>query len=278
MRHKICRAFLVVCGHHPTVKAQAEEFMYFLLWTADTVLNPTWRNLTDSFEMWACRKGLMRQLLELDRRKFLERSPSVSVDRIVKLTDSGRLHALGGRDPRAQWARPWDRRWRLVIFDVPTRQNSARCRLRRYLRHRHFGYLQNSVWISPDPLTEERDLLARSKTDVESLIFMEAHPCAGESDAQIVAGAWDFTRINQEYARYREVLKLRPTSEHHGELAARALQVWIRNERIAWLNAVDLDPLLPEALWPKGYAGRQAWDARLKTLPQVRRQLERLKI
>jgi phenylacetic acid degradation operon negative regulatory protein len=259
------------------VKPHTEEFLYLLWWTADTILNPTWHNLDDSFEMWASRRGLLRQLLDLERRKFLERSPPTSVERIVRLTELGRLHALGGRDPLACWARPWDRRWRLVIFDVPTTRNSARSRLRRYLRNRHFGYLQNSVWISPDPLTEEREILADASTDVESLIFMEAHPCAGESDTQIAAGAWDFVRINREYSRYLEVLRSCPTPGTRGKSEAGALRIWLRNERAAWLSAVDLDPLLPECLCPSDYRGRQAWEARLKALPRVRRRLERLK-
>ncbi len=157
----------------------------------------------------------MRQLLDLERRKFLERSPPTSVERIVRLTELGRLHALGGRDPLACWARPWDRRWRLVIFDVPTTRNSARSRLRRYLRNRHFGYLQNSVWISPDPLTEEREILADASTDVESLIFMEAHPCAGEFDTQIAAGDWDFVRINREYNWTRPLAVGSPKASPH---------------------------------------------------------------
>jgi hypothetical protein len=73
------------------------------------------------------------------------------------------LHVLGGRDPEAQWARPWDGQWRLVLFDVPTGQNAQRERLRRYLRDKGFGYLQNSVWISPDPLTAEREVLGGGK-------------------------------------------------------------------------------------------------------------------
>ena len=95
-----------------------------------------------------------------------------------RLSTQGRLHALGGRDPEERWARPWDGQWRLVLFDVPTGQNSQRERLRRYLRDKGFGYLQNSVWIRPDPLTEERQILGGGKINVESLILQETRPCA----------------------------------------------------------------------------------------------------
>ena len=65
-----------------------------------------------------------------------------------------------------------------MIFDVPTGQNAQRERLRRYLRDKGFGYLQNSVWIAADPLAEERQILGGGKINVESLILLEARPCA----------------------------------------------------------------------------------------------------
>lgn len=36
-----------------------------------------------------------------------------------------------------------------------------------YLRHKGFGYLQNSVWISPDPLAQEREILGGGKINVD---------------------------------------------------------------------------------------------------------------
>jgi DNA-binding transcriptional regulator PaaX len=69
-------------------------------------------------------------------------------------------------------------------------KRATRTTLRRYLRDKGFGYLQNSVWISPDPLAAEREVLGGGKINVESLILLEARPCAGESDAEMVAGAW----------------------------------------------------------------------------------------
>jgi hypothetical protein len=42
------------------------------------------------------------------------------------------------------------------------------------------------------------------------LIALEARPCAGESDAEIVAGAWDIERINRRYVRHLKILDKRP--------------------------------------------------------------------
>ena len=160
------------------MKPKTAEFLNLLLWSADLLARPTFRNLTDSYVTWAYRNGLLRQVTTLEQQHLVERDPATPEDRIYRLTWQGRLHALGGRDPQARWSREWDGRWRLVLFDVPTTQNTQRARLRRYLCDKSFGYLQNSVWITPDSLEEERQVLVGGKINVESLLLLEARPCA----------------------------------------------------------------------------------------------------
>jgi DNA-binding transcriptional regulator PaaX len=259
------------------MQPKTEEFLNFLLWSADVIARPTFRNLTDSYESWAYRNGLMRQVSKLEQQKFLERKGSVPDDRLYRLTAQGRLHVLGGRDPEQQWSRAWDGKWRLVLFDVPTGQNAQRERLRRYLRDKSFGYVQNSVWITPDPLGEERQILGGGKINVESLLLLEARPCAGESDAEIVAGAWDFERINRCYTRHLKVLAERPGGALRNDTAARALLRWAVTEREAWLDAVTNDPLLPARILPSDYLGQQSWRRRLNVFRDAGRQLHAFK-
>ncbi|HEY4984781.1 MAG TPA: hypothetical protein VIJ24_06915 [Verrucomicrobiae bacterium] len=255
------------------MKPQTEEFLNFLLWSAEMLARPTFRNLTDSYESWAYRNNLLRQVAALEEQHLVERGSTVLDDRTYRLTWQGRLRAMGGRDPQARWAREWDGRWRLVLFDVPTTQNSQRAQLRRYLHDKGFGYLQNSVWITPDSLEEEKRILVGGKINVESLILLEARPCAGESDAEIVSGAWDFERINQRYARHLKILGERPGGALGNEAAAKALRCWAAAEREAWLDAVTHDPLLPERILPSGYLGQQVWRRRIKVLREAGRQL-----
>ena len=260
-----------------TVKPKTEELLNLLLWSTEKLMWPTFRNLTDSYESWAYRNGLLKQIAMLETKKFLERDHAVPDDRVYRLTWQGRLHALGGRDPQARWSREWDGRWRLVLFDVPTAQNSHRKRLRRYLRDKGFGYLQNSVWITPDSLEEERQILVGGKVNVESLILLEARPCAGESDAEIVAGAWDFERINRRYARHLKVLGERPGGPLRNETAAKSLLRWAAAERETWMDAVTNDPLLPERILPSDYLGQRAWRRRVEVLREAGRQLRTFK-
>lgn len=257
----------------PGMNSKTEEFLNFLLWSADLLLRPSFRNLTDSYESWAYRNGLFRQATRLEQQHLIERDVSSPEDRLYRLSAQGRLHALGGRDPEERWARQWDGLWRLVLFDVPMGQNAERERLRRYLRSNGFGYLQNSVWITPDLLDQERKILGEGKINVESLILLEARPCAGESDAEIVVGAWDFGRINRRYARHLKVLDERPGGALRSKSPAKALLRWATLEREAWLDAVTKDPLLPARLLPSDYLGQQAWRRRVEVLRDAGRQL-----
>jgi phenylacetic acid degradation operon negative regulatory protein len=254
------------------MKPKTELFLYHLLWSADQLARPTFRNIEQSFEAWAYRGGLARQIVALEKECWIERKPDEPDKRICRLTEKGRLRALGGRDPSSFWKRNWDGKWRMVIFDVPMARNTQRVRLRRYLRGRGFGFLQNSVWISPDPLTEEARLLRATQADVESLVFFEARTCAGETDAQIVAGAWDFERINAKYRAHLGLLRARPKRQG-GELSARTLQKWAKAEWEAWRDATAVDPFLPRSLLPRGYLGEQAWARRIEVLTGVKTQL-----
>ncbi len=245
-----------------------------LLWTADMLASPTWRNLNDSFERWAFRSGFGRRLQALQRRKLIEVSDSNRRHpdkRVVRLTGSGRLHALGGRDPDARWRRRWDGKWRMALFDVA--QASLRLKLRRRLRQSGFGYLQNSVWISPDPPDPIRQQVAAVEADVECFLLFEGRPAGCESDQAIVQGAWDFKVINERYRRYMEHAAPPDLGGRSRPEVLRCLRPWVSRERRLWFAAFRIDPLLPRVLLPADYLGVKAWGQRVRTLNDLARQL-----
>ena len=43
----------------------------------------------------------------------------------------------------------WDKRWRVIIFDIPERRRSTRDRLRIVMKDAGFYHLQDSVWLYP---------------------------------------------------------------------------------------------------------------------------------
>lgn len=227
---------------------------------------PTFRNLTESFEGWAYRRGFLRHLQRLERGELLERKTTPSVERIYRLTESGRLAALGGIDPVARWDRAWDGGWHAVSFDLPEKHNKSRVRLRRFLKHRGFGCLQRSLWISPDPLDDEVKTLVAGGMDVESMLTLEARPSSGERDFSIVTAAWDFEHIGRLYEDCLRVLQNPPRAPGGGTPAVQSLWEWAGEERLAWRAVLRRDPFLPSCLLPPGYRGREVWALRGEVL------------
>lgn len=120
------------------------------------------------------------------------------------------------------------------------------------------------MWITPDPTDEVNALLERTKADPKSFLIIEGKPAAGETDAEIVAAAWDFERINRRHGQYLTTLK-RPLPP------GPFLVEWIRRENAAWRAAVCSDPLLPAELLPPGYRGRETVRARFELFAQLSR-------
>jgi phenylacetic acid degradation operon negative regulatory protein len=220
------------------------------------VVNAAW-------ERWMGPQRFQRKLAQFSKRGWLQSRVANSVDeRVVRLTASGRLVALGGRDPEACWRRAWDGTWRLALFDIPEERLALRARLRRRLCALGFGYLQNSVWVSPDTAEALSAAMRDSRTNVESFMLMEARPGGGETDAEIVEGGWDFPRINHNYEVHLSVLSDVPRRG----AALETRRNWFATEWKAWERAMRSDPLLPEVLLPKRYLGREAWERRWQVL------------
>jgi phenylacetic acid degradation operon negative regulatory protein len=261
------------------VRLQALEFLCDLLEVLACLSRPTLSRAIHGYRYWGRPGVSSRDLLALGKRGYLELESGARdrKDRVLRLTEKGRLCAMGGRDPEACWGRPWDGKWRMVLFDIPEKDRRLRDLLRRHLGAGHFGYLQNSVWVSPDPLDLENRLFKGTEINAESLLTLDAVPGTGEKNSDIVCGAWDFEDINRNYIEHLEVLGELPRQEEWAAGKGKTrLRKWIEAERDAWRNAVAGDPLLPRSLHPRSYLGEKAWKLRTKQLEKIARQLGRL--
>jgi phenylacetic acid degradation operon negative regulatory protein len=232
---------------------------------ADTMMRPSWRKMTASFEEWSYRNGYLRQIQALEAQGWLEsRESSDGLERVYRLTRKGYLRALGGRHPEEQWNRGWDGKWRMVVFDLPETKRGLRNELRKQLRAARFGGLQGSVWISPDPVHLIGEKLKKTASYCGVMTFFEGVTCCGESDSELVTTAWDFTRVHLDYQKYRSHLTGLPPAGC-ADLREK-LREWGCLERELWSACIEGDPLLPRQLWPDGYSGEEAWKERVNAL------------
>ncbi|MEK7132585.1 MAG: hypothetical protein AAB830_00885 [Patescibacteria group bacterium] len=84
----------------------------------------------------------------------------------IELTGTGQREFLRlGQEMILRYSvrRRWDKRWRMIIFDIPERYRKTRDRLRATLRSYGFRQLQASVWVFP---YDCEDLIALLKADL----------------------------------------------------------------------------------------------------------------
>jgi len=244
---------------------RAVELLEVLLWGLDILARPTFHNIVESFESWQDRHHLRPRLRSLARAGLVDLEGQGPARR-VRLTPAGRLCALGGVDPVARWNRPWDGMWRLLLFDLRGPQQALRLRLWRWLRQQRFGYLQHSVWVSPDPVDDSRLPLRPLGLSAESYTVIEGRAASPHRDVDLTQGAWDFGEINRAYAGVIAVAREGRALAARGEVSTLERRRWLLAQREAWLAAVARDPLLPKRLCPPGYLGPEAWRTREETL------------
>lgn len=75
------------------------------------------------------------------------------------LTEEGkrqaRIQSLFGSSIRFKNARQWDKKWRIVMFDIPEKERGFRDILREHLQGLNFYKLQQSVFASPHPCEQQ---------------------------------------------------------------------------------------------------------------------------
>lgn len=69
----------------------------------------------------------------------------------VRITELGKyeLAKMVARSPDSRKHRRWDKRWRMVIYDIKEERKAIRRELQGMLRSFGFYRLQNSVWVYP---------------------------------------------------------------------------------------------------------------------------------
>lgn len=108
--------------------------------------------VVDAFIERHKRKKCLRQTL----KRFKERGLIAKSEGFYKITKKGVIFFLRYRKLNKQDdTRKWDGKWRLISFDVPTKNNKERNILRRALQENNFYQLHQSAWIAPHEMTKE---------------------------------------------------------------------------------------------------------------------------
>ena len=75
----------------------------------------------------------------------------------------------------------WDRKWRIIIFDIWERRHAVRNRLRELLKRNGFVKIQNSVWVYPYDCEELFAFLRTHLSLGRGILYIVADEIEGDS-------------------------------------------------------------------------------------------------
>lgn len=108
-------------------------------------------------------QGYLRQTLRrLERQKIVEIKQINDIERIV-LTEKGKKKIIAYSIDELEITRPkrWDKKWRILIYDIPVRKRKLQNSMRSVLKRLGFFQMQESVYLIPYPCYEEVEFLRR---------------------------------------------------------------------------------------------------------------------
>lgn len=144
--------------------------------------------------------------------------------------------------------KPWDKKWRVVIFDIPEKERGKRDVLRKKLISLGFGKLQESIYITPlDVLYDIKEWL-KEKGLFGQVLVLEAKEMFVHDPKVIVNLVWNLDKLNNEYF---EILKSadflgKEDKEKKEELKKRLFELILR------------DPFLSREFLPDDWVGDEA--------------------
>ena len=140
----------------------------------------------------------------------------------------------------------WDKKWRVVIFDIEEVNRNVRDVFRRKLYELGFGRLQKSVYISPFPIENEmREFIESLNLGKRAYLLVSSKFAAGD-ERVLAEKVWPLQKINKEYKEILEKLEKEKVDEKEK-----------RRIRARYLEVLLSDPCLPWELLPKGWLGEE---------------------
>ena len=107
------------------------------------------------------RQALWRSIKTLYTAKLVSARYNKDGTYTLILTKRGQERALTYRleDIKVQKPAQWDKKWRIITFDIPEKQKKMRDALRFHLRRMGFKEFQKSVFVCPYPCENEINFL-----------------------------------------------------------------------------------------------------------------------
>jgi len=145
----------------------------------------------------------------------------------------------------------WDRRWRIISYEIPEVKREIRDRLRRQMQGWGLGPWHRSFWITPHPIIENLRLLIGGKEEEKYFQAFEADHVFGSREI-LVEKVWEKTKLD---GQYRGLFR-----KWHEVLSGQDEKI-LKFKKIIdyYVDVLKVDPGLPKELLGESWIGFEGW-------------------
>ena len=107
------------------------------------------------------KRSLERAILQLYKSKLVKEQENHDGSITMKLTSGGKDKVVTFNIDNIQIKKPrqWNKKWHMIVFDIPEKHKKAREALREILKRLGFYKYQESIFVFPYPCEDELDYI-----------------------------------------------------------------------------------------------------------------------
>lgn len=170
---------------------------------------------------------------------------SIKGQPVIRLTSRGQDRGVREFPLLSLSQKPWDRRWRIVSFDIPEKLKGRRETLRSKIERLGMGRLQESLYITPFDFGSDLQEFIESHGLSDHVIVFEARHTFGEDAKSMAWRVWRLEKIEEDYKELLEVFVEKKTLSREDNF----------NLQLKFEEILLADPLLPRELLPDDWIG-----------------------
>lgn len=182
----------------------------------------------------------------------------------IRLTSQGTKRIARDFPLLSLQKRKWDKKWRVVIFDIEEVNRSVRDRLRKKLKELGFGMIQKSVFVSPHDIIQ--DLLEFIKTvGLDKVVYaFESSNLTTGSVNELANKIWNLDSLNGQYGEIIErindshLMSAHDRAKMLNDESRKGKIKLVKELREKYLITALRDPFLPKELLPSDWFGYEA--------------------
>jgi len=185
-------------------------------------------------------------------------------DIYIRLTSQGNKKITRDFPLLSLQKRKWDKKWRVVIFDIEEINRGVRDGLRKKLKELGFGMLQKSVFLSPHDVVEDMLEFIESVGLNDLVYTFEASNLATGGVKELANKVWNLDALNEKYREIVEKIEDRYLTIEHDRVKMLNDENRKNKARLArelrekYLMIALRDPFLPKELLPPDWLGYKA--------------------